>query len=50
MGKQCAPAPAGASKIDRLYDRVLPYKYDPPSFALNLGHKDMRLARSWSAS
>jgi 3-hydroxyisobutyrate dehydrogenase-like beta-hydroxyacid dehydrogenase len=30
--------------FDRLYDRFLPSKYDPPSFALKLGHKDMRLA------
>jgi len=30
--------------FDRLYDRFLPNKYDPPSFALKLGHKDMRLA------
>jgi 3-hydroxyisobutyrate dehydrogenase-like beta-hydroxyacid dehydrogenase len=28
----------------RLYDRFLPNKYDPPSFALKLGHKDMWLA------
>src|SRR5262245_28958517 len=31
--------------FDRLYNRFLPNKYDPPSFALKLGHKDMRLAR-----
>jgi 3-hydroxyisobutyrate dehydrogenase len=30
--------------FDRLYDPFLPNKYDPPSFALKLGHKDMRLA------
>ena len=30
--------------FDRLYDRFLPNKYDPPSFALKLAHKDMRLA------
>jgi 3-hydroxyisobutyrate dehydrogenase len=30
--------------FDRLYDRFLPNTYDPPSFALKLGHKDMRLA------
>jgi 3-hydroxyisobutyrate dehydrogenase len=30
--------------FDRLYDRFLPSKYDPPSFALKLAHKDMRLA------
>jgi 3-hydroxyisobutyrate dehydrogenase-like beta-hydroxyacid dehydrogenase len=30
--------------FDRLYDRFLPNKYAPPSFALKLGHKDMRLA------
>ena len=30
--------------FDRLYDRFLPAKYDPPSFALKLAHKDMRLA------
>jgi hypothetical protein len=30
--------------FNRLYDRFLPNKYDPPSFALKLGHKDMRLA------
>jgi len=30
--------------FDRLHDRFLPNKYDPPSFALKLGHKDMRLA------
>ena len=30
--------------FDRLYDRFLPNKYDRPSFALKLGHKDMRLA------
>ena len=30
--------------FDRLQDRFLPNKYDPPSFALKLAHKDMRLA------
>jgi 3-hydroxyisobutyrate dehydrogenase-like beta-hydroxyacid dehydrogenase len=30
--------------FDRLYDRFLSNKYAPPSFALKLGHKDMRLA------
>ena len=30
--------------FDRLYDRFLPNTYDPPSFALKLAHKDMRLA------
>jgi len=30
--------------FDRLHDRFLPNKYDPPSFALKLAHKDMRLA------
>src|SRR5262249_38693660 len=30
--------------FDRLYDRFLENKYDLPSFALKLGHKDMRLA------
>src|SRR5262245_58431604 len=30
--------------FDRLYDRFLPNAYDPPSFALKLAHKDMRLA------
>ena len=30
--------------FDRLHDRFLQNKYDPPSFALKLGHKDMRLA------
>jgi 3-hydroxyisobutyrate dehydrogenase-like beta-hydroxyacid dehydrogenase len=30
--------------FDRLYDRFLPNTYDPPSFALRLAHKDMRLA------
>src|SRR5262245_24084109 len=30
--------------FDRLFDRFPPNKYDPPSFALKLGHKDMRLA------
>jgi hypothetical protein len=39
------PTPAGRQRtFDRLYDRFLPNKYDPPSFALKLGHKDMRLA------
>jgi 3-hydroxyisobutyrate dehydrogenase len=30
--------------FDRLQDRFLQNRYDPPSFALQLGHKDMRLA------
>ena len=30
--------------FDRLGDRFLVNKYDPPSFALKLAHKDMRLA------
>src|SRR5262249_29649090 len=30
--------------FDRLHDRFLPNRYDPPSFALQLAHKDMRLA------
>jgi 3-hydroxyisobutyrate dehydrogenase-like beta-hydroxyacid dehydrogenase len=30
--------------FDRLFDRFLPNTYDPPSFALKLAHKDMRLA------
>src|SRR5215813_10012212 len=30
--------------FDRLHDRFLQNKYDPPSFALQLAHKDMRLA------
>ena len=30
--------------FDRLHDRFLQNKYDPPSFALKLGHKDTRLA------
>jgi 3-hydroxyisobutyrate dehydrogenase-like beta-hydroxyacid dehydrogenase len=30
--------------FDRLHDRFLPNRYDPPSFALKLAHKDMRLA------
>jgi 3-hydroxyisobutyrate dehydrogenase-like beta-hydroxyacid dehydrogenase len=30
--------------FDRLQDRFLQSSYDPPSFALQLGHKDMRLA------
>ncbi len=30
--------------FDRLGDRFLGNKYDPPSFALKLAHKDMRLA------
>jgi 3-hydroxyisobutyrate dehydrogenase len=30
--------------FDRLHDRFLPNTYDPPSFALKLAHKDMRLA------
>ncbi len=30
--------------FDRLHDRFLQNRYDPPSFALQLGHKDMRLA------
>ncbi|HEU0060809.1 MAG TPA: NAD(P)-dependent oxidoreductase [Hyphomicrobiaceae bacterium] len=30
--------------FDRLHDRFLANKYDPPSFALALAHKDMRLA------
>ena len=30
--------------FDRLQDRFLPNTYDPPSFALKLAHKDMRLA------
>jgi 3-hydroxyisobutyrate dehydrogenase len=30
--------------FDRLHDRFLANSYDPPSFALKLGHKDMRLA------
>ena len=30
--------------FDRLQDRFLSNKYDPPSFALKLAHKDMRLA------
>jgi 3-hydroxyisobutyrate dehydrogenase-like beta-hydroxyacid dehydrogenase len=30
--------------FDRLDDRFLVNKYDPPSFALKLAHKDMRLA------
>ena len=30
--------------FDRLHDRFLVNKYDPPSFALKLAHKDMRLA------
>ncbi len=30
--------------FDRLHDRFLINKYDPPSFALKLAHKDMRLA------
>ena len=38
----------GASRrqrtFDRLQDRLLPNTYDPPSFALKLAHKDMRLA------
>ena len=37
-------------QFDRLYDRVLLNEYDPPSFALKLGYKDMRLARSSAAS
>jgi 3-hydroxyisobutyrate dehydrogenase len=37
-------ASAGQRTLDRLYDRFLPNKYDSPSFALQLGHKDMRLA------
>jgi 3-hydroxyisobutyrate dehydrogenase len=30
--------------FDRLHDRFLANSYDPPSFALKLAHKDMRLA------
>jgi 3-hydroxyisobutyrate dehydrogenase len=30
--------------FDRLHDKFLQNRYDPPSFALQLGHKDMRLA------
>jgi 3-hydroxyisobutyrate dehydrogenase len=30
--------------FDRLHDRFLVNKFDPPSFALKLAHKDMRLA------
>jgi 3-hydroxyisobutyrate dehydrogenase len=30
--------------FDRLHDRFLQNRYDPPSFALKLAHKDMRLA------
>src|SRR5262249_47895535 len=30
--------------FDRLHDRFLQSKYDPPSFALKLGQQDMRLA------
>jgi 3-hydroxyisobutyrate dehydrogenase len=30
--------------FDRLHDRFLQNNYDPPSFALTLAHKDMRLA------
>jgi 3-hydroxyisobutyrate dehydrogenase len=30
--------------FDRLHDRFLQNTYDPPSFALQLAHKDMRLA------
>ena len=30
--------------FDRLHDRFLINKYEPPSFALKLAHKDMRLA------
>ena len=30
--------------FDRMHDRFLVNKYDPPSFALKLAHKDMRLA------
>jgi 3-hydroxyisobutyrate dehydrogenase-like beta-hydroxyacid dehydrogenase len=30
--------------FDRLHDRFLVNKYDPPNFALRLAHKDMRLA------
>jgi len=30
--------------FDRLHDRFLVNKYEPPSFALKLAHKDMRLA------
>jgi 3-hydroxyisobutyrate dehydrogenase len=30
--------------FDRLHDRFLANAYDPPSFALKLAHKDMRLA------
>jgi 3-hydroxyisobutyrate dehydrogenase len=30
--------------FDRLHDRFLRNSYDPPSFALKLAHKDMRLA------
>jgi 3-hydroxyisobutyrate dehydrogenase len=29
--------------FDRLHDRFLANSYDPPSFALKLAHKDMRL-------
>src|SRR5262249_37929936 len=32
--------------FDRLHDRFLQNKYDPPSFALKIGHKDMR-HRAW---
>jgi len=38
---RCQRAPA---HIRSPYDQFLPNKYDPPSFALKLGHKDMRLA------
>jgi len=44
MGAVRTGASGRQRTFDRLYDRFLPNKYDPPSFALKLGHKDMRLA------
>jgi 3-hydroxyisobutyrate dehydrogenase len=36
--------PKQCTLVHHRYDRFLPNKYAPPSFALKLGHKGMRLA------
>ncbi len=44
MGTLRTGASGRQRTFDRLQDRLLPNTYDPPSFALKLAHKDMRLA------
>ena len=44
MGGGAQGAGGRSRTFDRLGDRFLVNTYDPPSFALKLAHKDMRLA------